>query len=95
MWLMLQQDEPNDFVIATGKNYSVKEFLELAFSYVDLNYEKYLVVDELLYRPAEVVTLCGDAVRAKKELGWQHEISFEQLVQEMVENDMAYFKQKV
>jgi len=95
MWLMLQQDEPNDFVVATGKNHSVKEFLELAFSYVDLNYEKYIVVDEALYRPAEVITLCGDATKAKKGLGWQHEISFEQLIQEMVENDMAYFKQKV
>lgn len=95
MWLMLQQDEPNDFVVATGKNYSVKEFLELAFSCVDLNYEKYIVVDETLFRPAEVITLCGDNAKAKKELGWQHEISFEQLVQEMVENDMEYFKQKV
>ena len=95
MWLMLQQDEPNDFVIATGENHSVREFLELAFSYVDLEYEKYLVIDKTLYRPAEVVALCGDATRAKRELGWQHEISFEQLVQEMVENDMAYFKEKI
>lgn len=92
MWLMLQQDEPSDYVIATGNNHSVKEFLDLAFSCVDLDYEKYIVVDEAFIRPAEVITLCGDASKAKKELGWQHEISFEQLVQEMVENDMEYFK---
>jgi GDPmannose 4,6-dehydratase len=95
MWLMLQHEEPDDYVIATGESHSVKELLELAFSYVDLNYEKYLIVDEALYRPAEVITLCGDATKAKKKLGWQHEVPFEMLVEEMVKNDLEYFKGEV
>jgi GDPmannose 4,6-dehydratase len=95
MWLMLQQSEPDDFVIATGKSHSVLEFLDLTFSYFDLNYEKYLVVEESLFRPSEVIILRGDASKAKKILGWQSEVSFEDLVREMVEHDFNYFKKFV
>ena len=95
MWLMLQQSEPDDFVVATGKSHSVSEFLDLTFSYFDLNYEKYLVVEESLFRPSEVIILRGDASKAKKILGWQSEVSFEDLVREMVEHDFNYFKKFV
>lgn len=91
MWLMLQQDEPEDYVIATGKSHSVKDFLETAFSYVDLDYHDYLVIDENLYRPSEVNILQGDASKAQKKLGWDPEISFEDLVQKMVEGDLKYY----
>lgn len=93
MWLMLQQDEPRDYVIATGQCYSVKEFLEIAFSYVGLNYEDHLEIDEEFYRPSEVMLLRGDATKAKKELGWIYKVSFEDLIKEMVENDLEYFKE--
>jgi GDPmannose 4,6-dehydratase len=92
MWLMLQRDEPQDYVIATGQCHSVKEFLEIAFSYVNLNYEDHLEIDEEFYRPAEVMLLRGDATRAKKELSWNYGIPFEDLVNEMVESDLNYFK---
>lgn len=95
MWLMLQHDEPDDYVIATGECHSVKEFMELAFSVVDLDYEKYFVVDEFFYRPAEVITLRGDASKAKKKLNWQYEISFEDLVEEMVRHDLEYFRKTI
>jgi GDPmannose 4,6-dehydratase len=93
MWLMLQQDEPEDYLIATGKSRSVREFLEIAFSHLGLDYEEYLEVDERLFRPAEVMILRGDATKAKKKLGWEHEVSFRDLVIEMVENDLKYFKE--
>jgi GDPmannose 4,6-dehydratase len=92
MWLMLQQNKPQDYVIATGESHSVKEFLETAFSYLGLNYEDHLEIDEKFYRPSEVVILTGDATKARKELGWEPEVSFEDLVKEMVDFDIAYFK---
>lgn len=92
MWLMLQQDEPQDYVIATGKCHSVREFLEAAFSCVDLNYEDHLEIDKSFYRPSEVMLLRGDATKAREKLGWDYEVSFEQLVEEMVKNDVEYFK---
>jgi GDPmannose 4,6-dehydratase len=95
MWLMLQQTDPDDFVIASGQSHSVSEFLEHTFSYLDLNYEKYLVVDKSLYRPSEVIILKGNASKAKKILGWQSEVSFEDLVIEMIEHDFNYFKKFV
>ena len=91
MWLMLQQDEPEDYVIATGRSHSVKDFLETAFSFVDLDYHDYLAIDEKLYRPSEVNILQGDASKAQKKLGWNPEISFEELVQQMVEGDMEWY----
>ncbi len=88
MWLMLQQDIPSDYVIATGETHSVREFLEEAFSYVGLDYEDYVVVDPRLVRPAEVEMLLGDSSKAKKELGWSCSISFKDLVHEMVDADL-------
>jgi GDPmannose 4,6-dehydratase len=95
MWLMLQQNEPDDFVIASGQSHSVSEFLDITFSYLDLNYKEYLVVDKSLYRPSEVIILEGDASKAKKVLGWQSQVSFEDLVIEMTEHDFNYFKKYV
>jgi GDPmannose 4,6-dehydratase len=92
MWLMLQQDEPDDYIIATGESHSVKDFLECAFDYVGLNYEDYLVIDKTFFRPSEVVTLCGDSSKAKEKLGWEYNLNFQHLVKEMVENDLEYFK---
>lgn len=87
MWLMLQQPEPDDYVIATGETHSVREFVEAAFSRVDLDYRKYVKADPDLYRPAEVNVLLGDATKAHRELSWRAEISFHELVSEMVEAD--------
>jgi len=88
MWIMLQQDEPDDYVIATGETHSVKEFAELAFSYVGLNWQKYVVKDEKFYRSSEVYELEGDFSKAKRKLGWQPKVSFEELVKMMVEADL-------
>lgn len=95
MWLMLQQDSPDDYVIATGRMHSVREFCDLAFSIVGLDYRKYVVVDPLFFRPAETETLCGDPSKARKKLGWQPTIGFEELVREMVEADLAELQRTV
>jgi GDPmannose 4,6-dehydratase len=89
MWLMLQQSEPDDYVVASGQSHSVKEFLEIAFSYVELNYEDHVVVDPQLVRPAEIYMLLGNAEKAKKVLGWAPSYSLETLVHEMVDSDIA------
>jgi len=89
MWLMLQQSQPNDYVISTGEAHSVREFLEIAFSAVDLDYEKYVVVDPRFYRPAEVDHLIGDPAKAKRGLGWTPDTSFPELVEMMVRADLA------
>lgn len=91
MWLMLQQDEPDDYVIATGRTHSVADFLELAFSHLGLDYRAHLVVDPSFYRPAEDVVLKGAASKAKEKLNWECTIDLEQLVIEMVENDLTHF----
>lgn len=88
MWLMLQQDNPEDFVIATGETHSVKEFVEIAFGHVGLNWQDYVVIDPKFVRPAEVDLLLGDPAKAKKELAWELEVPFEKLVTMMVESDM-------
>lgn len=88
MWLMLQQPEPDDYVVATGESHSVREFVELAFSHVGLNYQDYVTEDERFYRPAEVQLLEGDATKAKQKLGWNHRTTFRDLVLEMVEADL-------
>ncbi len=88
MWLMLQQDEPDDFVIATNETHSVREFAELAFSRVGLNYQDHVKVDERFYRPAEVALLQGDYGRAKKKLGWEPNVRFHELVHMMVDADV-------
>jgi GDPmannose 4,6-dehydratase len=88
MWLMLQQDEPDDFVVATNETHSVREFAELAFSRVGLNYQDHVKVDERFYRPAEVALLQGDYSRAKKKLGWEPNVRFHELVHMMVDADV-------
>ncbi len=88
MWLMLQQDKPDDFVIATGETYSIRQFLDIAFNYVGLDWNDYVAFDERYLRPAEVDLLIGDPSKAKKVLGWEPEISFEGLVKLMVDSDL-------
>ena len=92
MWLMLQKKKPDDYVVCTGKQYSVKQFLELAFSMLGLNYKKYLIVDKKLFRPAEVNSLIGNNKKAKKKLKWKPEYDFEALVKDMVFNDLDSIK---
>lgn len=94
MWLMLQRDEPDDYVVATGESHSVKDFLETAFTQVGLDYRKYLVIDEKLYRPSEVYILTGDASKAREKLNWFPTISFDALVKEMVEGDLEWYSRK-
>jgi GDPmannose 4,6-dehydratase len=88
MWLMLQQDEPDDYVVATGETHTVREFCEIAFDRVGLDWERYVVVDSVLFRPAEIDVLCGDASRARTILGWEPRVSFRELVEMMVYADM-------
>ncbi|MHC4944626.1 MAG: GDP-mannose 4,6-dehydratase [Planctomycetota bacterium] len=88
MWLMLQQKDPEDYVIATGETHSVREFCEVAFSHVGLDYKDYVVVDERFIRPAEVDLLMGDASKAEKILGWKPEVDFKGLVKMMVDADL-------
>lgn len=88
MQLMLQQPQPDDYVIATGETHTVREFCDLAFSQVGLDYRKYVKVDERFYRPAEVELLIGDATKAKQAFGWEAQCSFSDLVQEMVQSDL-------
>lgn len=88
MWMMLQQPEPDDYVIATGKTNTVERMVEIAFSHVGLNWRDYVVTDPKFVRPAEVDLLVGDASKAKKNLGWEPKISFEELIQMMVDADM-------
>ena len=93
MWLMLQQDKPDDYVIAAGQTYSVREFCEIAFNYVDLNYKDYIIIDEKFFRPAEVNILTGDSLKAKEKIGWTPTIGFEELVKEMVATDIKMIKE--
>jgi len=89
MWLMLQRDTPDDYVVATGETHSVREFLEEAFSYAGLDWRQHLVIDPKYFRPAEVDLLLGDAARARSVLGWQPRVTFKALVRLMVDADMA------
>jgi GDPmannose 4,6-dehydratase len=93
MWLMLQQDKPDDYVVATGETHSVREFLEMAFAYVNLNWQDYVDFDPRYLRPTEVDLLIGDPTKAKQKLGWEPSVSFEQLVGLMVEADLQAFGQ--
>ena len=89
MWLMLQQDQPDDYVVATGETHSVREFCELAFGRVDLDWEQYVKVDEKFFRPAEVDLLVGSPAKAKRQLDWEPKTSFPELVHMMVDADVA------
>lgn len=88
MWMMLQQAEPEDYVLATGESHSVREMVEVAFDCVGLHWENYVEIDPKLVRPAEVDCLCGDASKALKKLGWKPEVNFETLIRMMVETDV-------
>ena len=90
MWMMLQRDVPEDFVIGTGKEYSVKDFAKKAFDFVGLNYNDYLVLDKNLIRPSEVNTLLANSSKAKKILNWEPKVTFDTLVEEMVESDLKF-----
>ena len=92
MWMMLQQDKPDDFVAATNETYTIREFLELAFGRVDLDWKNYVKKDELFYRPAEIHELRGDYSKAQKVLGWKPSVSFKELVHMMVDADVARYK---
>jgi GDPmannose 4,6-dehydratase len=91
MWLMLQQKKPGDYVLGTGNCHSVREFLEIAFGYLDLDPYRYLEIDEEFFRPAEIVLLQADASNAKKVLKWTPKTSFETLIQEMIEKDLELY----
>ena len=88
MWLMLQQAAPDDYVIATGVQWTIRQLAELAFGMVGLDWQKYVEVDQAYFRPAEVPDLCGDASKARKVLGWRPKISFEEMIHEMLEHDL-------
>ena len=92
MWLMLQQDEPDDYVIATGETHSVREFLDIAFSHVGLNYEDHVEIDPQFYRPAEIFHLQGVTSKAANKFGWEYNMKFEDLVREMIDSDMEYYQ---
>ena len=92
MWLMLQQDEPEDYVIATGEQHSVREFAEAAFSHLGLDYREHVILDSQLLRPADVETLLGDAAKARRKLDWSCQVKFKELVHEMVEADLRLLK---
>jgi len=92
MWMMLQQDHPEDFVVATGEAHAVRDFCELAFDRVGLNWEEYVVSDEKYFRPAEVHQLLGDSSKARQKLGWKPKVTFESLVQMMVDADLKRLK---
>jgi GDPmannose 4,6-dehydratase len=95
MWLMLQQDRPDDYVVATGETHSVKELVELSFAAAELDWEKYVVIDERFLRPAEVDLLVGNPSKAEKALGWFREVEFADLVRMMVEADLALVKSQL
>jgi GDPmannose 4,6-dehydratase len=89
MWMMLQQAKPDDYVVGTGETHSVREFVEIAFDRVGLDWKDYVVVDPKFYRPAEVDLLLSDPTKARKNLGWEPKVSFEELVHEMVDEDVS------
>jgi GDPmannose 4,6-dehydratase len=95
MWLMLQQDQPGDYVIASGKTHSVKEFVEEAFGYLELDWKRYVKVDPRFIRPAEVDMLVGDYAKAREHLGWEPSVDFKALVRLMVDADMKRLEARV
>ena len=95
MWHMLQQDQPDDFVVATGKTHSVRELVEIAFGHVGRNWKDHVVIDPALVRPAEVDLLLGDAAKARRVLGWEPQTSFAQLVRLMVDADIALLQEEI
>jgi GDPmannose 4,6-dehydratase len=94
MWLMLQQDEPSDYVVATGVAHSVRACVEVAFDHAGLAMDDHVVLDEAFLRPAEVDNLIGDASKARERLGWNSDVSFEQLIRMMVDADLELLKRE-
>src|SRR4051812_10060587 len=94
MWMMLQQPEADDYVIATGETHSVREFLDESFGYVDLDWKKHVEIDPRYFRPAEVDLLLGDPAKAKEKLGWEPKVRFPELVRMMVDEDMALVRRE-
>jgi len=94
MWLMLQQERPEDYVVATGETHSIKDLVKIAFSYVGLDWKDYLVIDEIFFRPAEINELKGDFSKAKKKLDWEPRLKFKELIEMMVESDLNELKLK-
>jgi len=94
MWLMLQQDEPDDYVVGTGEAHSVRELCELAFAYLGLDWRDHVVVDPKLFRPADVDFLVADATKARTRLGWEPTVTFEELIQVMVDADLEALKRE-
>jgi GDPmannose 4,6-dehydratase len=92
MWIMLNADEPDDYVIATGETHSVREFIERAFGYLDLDWQRHVEIDPRYFRPAEVDLLLGDAGKARRKLGWEPKVTFDQLVKLMVDHDLKLAK---
>jgi GDPmannose 4,6-dehydratase len=88
MWMMLQADSPDDYVVGTGESHTVREFAKIAFDYLGLDYEKSVTTDQMYYRPAEIYNLLADASKARSKLGWNSNYRFIDLVQEMVESDL-------
>ncbi len=95
MWAMVQRDVPDDFVVATNETHSVREFCQIAFDHVGLNWEDHVVVDEKFFRPAEVDQLIGDSSKARKVLGWKPKVDFPGLVTMMVDADLALLTGKL
>jgi len=95
MWLMLQQEEPDDYVIATGKSHTVRDFLELAFEYAEMDWQKYVKIDPKYFRPVEVELLLGDSSKAERKLGWKPQTDLEGLVRIMVDADMQMVEEKI
>jgi len=91
MWLMLQQDKPKDYIVASGESHSILEFLDLAFSHIKLDYRKFIKIDPKFLRPSDVNLLCGDSTKIRLELGWFPEVSFERLVSDMVDSDIRLY----
>ena len=95
MWMMLQQDEPDDYVICSGETHSVEELVKIAFDFAGLNWKDYVKIDQRFVRPAEVDLLIGDAAKAKEKLGWEPQVSFEQMIQMMVDNDLKLVQEEI
>jgi GDPmannose 4,6-dehydratase len=94
MWMMLQADKPDDYVVATGETYSVREFLDETFTYLNLDWHQFVEIDPRYYRPAEVDLLLGDASKVRRELGWEPKVNFKQLVQLMVDHDLKLAREE-
>jgi GDPmannose 4,6-dehydratase len=95
IWMILQHDKPDDFVVSTGETHTVREFVEKVFSYLDMDWNKYVIINDALKRPIEVPALLGDSTKIRTVLGWKPEISFDELIKRMIDNDMKEVKKEI